>query len=225
MIATGFMIIPSIGRWLQFSGVILGCLAIPALATEVALAGVFPGKALVVVNGGSPRALSAGVLTPEGVKIISVDGDSALVEVDGRRQRLVVGQQALNLRGDGRQAPSVTLHANSRGQFQVSGAVNGSAVRFVVDTGATYVSLGRGDASRAGIDISRAESVMLQTANGVASAWKVKLDSVRVGDVVLHGVDGIVQNSDMPFALLGMSFLSRMEMRHDGGSLQLRQRY
>lgn len=216
---------PSINRWVQCSGVVLGCLAVPAGATEVALAGVFPGKALVVVNGGSPRALSAGVLTPEGLKIISIDGDSALVEVDGRRQRLVVGQQALNLGGDGRQVPAVTMHANSRGQFQVLGAVNGSTVRFMVDTGATYVSLGRGDASRVGIDISRAEPVMLQTANGVASGWKVKLDSVRVGDVVLRGVDGIVQSTDMPFALLGMSFLSRMEMRHDGGSLHLRQRY
>lgn len=217
--------IPSIGRWLQCSGVILGCLAIPAGATEVALAGVFPGKALVVVNGGQPRALAVGVTTPEGVRIVSVDGDSAFVEVDGRRQHLVVGQQAISLAGDGRRAPSITVQADSRGQFHSPGSVNGSAVRFIVDTGATYVSLGRGDASKAGVDVSRAETVMLQTANGVVRAWKVKLDSVRVGDVVLRNVDGIVQNADMPFALLGMSFLSRMDMRHDGASLQLRQRY
>jgi aspartyl protease family protein len=214
----------SIDRWLQCSGVLLACLAIPAEATEVALAGVFPGKVLVVVNGGAPRALSVGATTQEGVRVIAVDADSAVVEVDGRRQRLVVGQQALNLGGDVRRA-TVTVQADSRGQFHASGSVNGSAIRFVVDTGATYVSLGRGDASKAGIDVSRAEPVMMQTANGVAQAWKVKLDSVRVGDVVLRNVDGIVQGTDMPFALLGMSFLSRMEMRHDGPSLQLRQRY
>ncbi|MBS0354159.1 MAG: TIGR02281 family clan AA aspartic protease [Proteobacteria bacterium] len=213
-----------IDRWLQCSGVFLICLAIPADATEVALAGVFPGKALVVVNGGSPRALSVGATTQEGVRVIAVDADGAVVEVDGHRQRLIVGQQALNLGGDGRRA-AVTVQADSRGQFHVPGSVNGSAIRFVVDTGATYVSLGRGDASRAGIDVSRAEPVIMQTANGVAQAWKVKLDSVRVGDVVLRNVDGIVQGTDMPFALLGMSFLSRMEMRHDGPSLQLRQRY
>lgn len=216
---------PSIGRLLQCSGVILGCLAIPAEATEVALAGVFPGKALMVINGGSPRALGVGATTQEGVKIIVVDGDGAVVEVDGRRQRLVVGQQALNLGSDGRRAPSVTVQADSRGQFHVPGSINGSAIRFVVDTGATYVSLGRADASRAGIDVSKAESVVMQTANGVAQAWKVKFDAVRVGDVVLRNVDGIVQSADMPFALLGMSFLNRMEMRHDGASLQLRQRY
>lgn len=214
----------SIDRWLKCSGVLLACLAIPAEATEVALAGVFPGKVLVVVNGGAPRALSVGATTQEGVRVIAVDADGAVVEVDGRRQRLVVGQQALNLGGDVRRA-TVTVQADSRGQFHASGSVNGSAIRFVVDTGATYVSLGRGDASRAGIDVSRAEPVMMQTANGVAQAWKVKLDSVRVGDVVLRNVDGIVQGTDMPFALLGMSFLSRMEMRHDGPSLQLRQRY
>lgn len=224
MTATGFMKTLSIDRWLQCSGVLLACLAIPAEATEVALAGVFPGKVLVVVNGGAPRALSVGATTQEGVRVIAVDADSAVVEVDGRRQRLVVGQQALNLGGDVRRA-TVTVQADSRGQFHASGSVNGSAIRFVVDTGATYVSLGRGDASKAGIDVSRAEPVMMQTANGVAQAWKVKLDSVRVGDVVLRNVDGIVQGTDMPFALLGMSFLSRMEMRHDGPSLQLRQRY
>ncbi|MBS0370365.1 MAG: TIGR02281 family clan AA aspartic protease [Proteobacteria bacterium] len=213
-----------IDRWLQCSGVFLACLVIPAEATEVALAGVFPGKVLVVINGGSPRALPVGATTQEGVRVIAVDSDGAVVEVDGRRQRLIVGQQALNLGGDGRRV-SVTVQADSRGQFHVPGSINGSAIRFVVDTGATYVSLGRGDASRAGIDVSRAEPVMMQTANGVAQAWKVKLDSVRVGDVVLRNVDGIVQGTDMPFALLGMSFLSRMEMRHDGPSLQLRQRY
>ena len=225
MIATGFIRNLTIDRWLQCSGVILGCIAVPVNATEVALAGVFPGKVLVVVNGGSPRALAVGATTQEGVRIISADGDGAVIEVDGRRQRLVVGQQALNLGGDGRRGPTVTVHADSRGQLHAPGAINGSAIHFVVDTGATYVSLGRGDASRAGIDISRGEPVMMQTANGVAQAWKVKLDSVRVGDVVLRNVDGVVQGMDMPFALLGMSFLNRMEMRHDGPSLQLRQRY
>lgn len=66
---------------------------------------------------------------------------------------------------------------------------------------------------------------MLQTANGLIRAWRVSLDSVRVGEITLRNVDGIVQANDMPIALLGMSFLNRMEMRRDNATLQLRQRY
>jgi aspartyl protease family protein len=51
------------------------------------------------------------------------------------------------------------------------------------------------------------------------------LDTVRVGDVTLRNVDGVVHSGELPFALLGMSFLNRMEMRRDGPALQLRQRY
>jgi aspartyl protease family protein len=103
--------------------------------------------------------------------------------------------------------------------------INGAPMRFIVDTGASFVSLGRGDALRAGIDFTKGEPAMMQTANGVVRAWKVRLDSVRVGDVTLRNVEGIVHGSDMPFALLGMSFLNRMEMRRDGMTLQLHQRY
>jgi aspartyl protease family protein len=98
-------------------------------------------------------------------------------------------------------------------------------MRFIVDTGATFVSLGRSDALKAGIDITKGEPAMMQTANGIVRAWKVRLDTVRVGDVTLRNIEGIVHGNDMPIALLGMSFLNRMEMRRDGTILQLRQRY
>ena len=63
--------------------------SLPAAATDVALAGVFPGKALLLINQGAPRALAVGVTTPEGVRILAVDDSSATLEVDGKRRRLV----------------------------------------------------------------------------------------------------------------------------------------
>ncbi|MGL4409523.1 MAG: retropepsin-like aspartic protease family protein, partial [Zoogloea sp.] len=72
---------------------------------------------------------------------------------------------------------------------------------------------------------TQAQPASLQTANGVVQAWRVKLDTVQVGDVTLRNVDGIVHGADMPFVLLGMSFLNRMEMRRDGNTMVLRQRY
>ena len=227
MIATGFMKKSCVVRWLQCSGVVMACLGMPAQATEVALAGVFPGKALMVINGGAPRSAAVGTTTPEGVRILAVDAESATVDFDGRRHKLLVGQQALNVtgRGDSGGESTVSIHADSGGQFNAAGSINGASMRFIVDTGATFVSLGRSDALKAGIDITKGEPAMMQTANGIVRAWKVRLDTVRVGDVTLRNIEGIVHGNDMPIALLGMSFLNRMEMRRDGTILQLRQRY
>lgn len=207
---------------------VLGALAsAPATATDVALAGVFPGKALIVVNGGAPRAFAVGASSPDGVRVVGVDGDSATLEFDGGRHRLFVGQQAVHVSaaGAGGKSPSVILQADGHGQFYATGAINGAQVRYIVDTGATLVSIGRSDALKAGIDYTKGEPVTMQTANGTARAWRVVLTTVRVGDVTLRNVDAVVNAGELPFVLLGMSFLNRMEMRRDGPTLQLRQRY
>ena len=209
-------------------GLITACLSSASVATDVALAGVFPGKALLVVNGGAPRALNVGTTTQEGVRIVAVEGDAATVDFDGRRHRLLVGEHAVNITGRAgatASAPAVTIQPDGRGQYRSTGAVNGASMLFIIDTGATFVSLGRNDALKAGVDFTKGEPALMQTANGVARAWRVSLDTVRIGDVTLRNVDGVVHANDMPVALLGMSFLNRMEMRRDGSSLLLKQRY
>src|SRR5574340_1528655 len=64
------------------------CLCAVANAADVAVAGVFPGKAVLVVDGGTPRAVSVGARTPEGIRLVAVDGDAAVVEVDRKSTRL-----------------------------------------------------------------------------------------------------------------------------------------
>lgn len=198
-----------------------------ANATDVVLAGVFPGKAVLVINGRSPRAFAAGVTTSEGVRVVSVEGESATVEYDGGRHRLLVGQQAVNLGNQSASASgrTIVIPADSRGHFYTTGSVNGASMNFMVDTGATLVSLGRSDALKAGIDFTKGDPGISQTANGPVRVWRVRLDTVRVGDVTLHNVEGTVNSGDLPFVLLGASFLNRMEMRRDGATLMLRQRY
>ncbi len=206
----------------------MACLSGGSAATDVALAGVFPGKALIVVNGGAPRAVNVGTTTQEGVRIVAVEGDGATVDFDGRRHRLFVGERAVNIissAGATGGASVVTIQSDGRGQYRSTGAVNGASMLFLVDTGATFVSLGRSDALKAGVDFTKGEPALMQTANGVVRAWRVSLDTVRIGDVTLRNVDGVVHANDMPIALLGMSFLNRMEMRRDGSSLLLKQRY
>ncbi len=193
-----------------------------ARATDVEVVGLSAGKAVLQVNGGRPRTLAVGA-SVDGVRLLAVEESVAIVEVDGQRQRIRLGQQAYTAKESG--AATITLTADSRGHFLATGSVNGSTTKFLVDTGATVVSLGAADARRAGIRYELGQAGATQTANGIARVWRVKLNTVKIGEVTLHDVDGAVHEQDMPFALLGMSFLNRMEMRRDGSTLTLKQRF
>ena len=201
------------------------CLSVSqAFATDVAVAGLFSGKALLVVDSGAPKIVAVGQATPEGVRLLSVDGESVVVEFDGKRRTIRMGQSVISQKaGSGPQ--ETKLVADARGHFQTIGAINGQSVRLIVDTGATLVTMGRSEASRIGIDWRKGEPGITQTANGQVRAWKVKLDSVKVGDLTLHGVDGLVSEGELPVVLLGMSFLSRTEMRQDNSTMSLKKRF
>lgn len=190
-----------------------------ARATDVVLVGLFPTRALVQINGGAPRLLSPGQAAVEGVSLVSVTRDSATLQVDGRRQTLRMGQG--NHSAAGSSAATVTLAADARGHFMTEGQINGASVRFVVDTGATLVSLSQAEARRLGIDFERGEPVTLNTANGTVNARKLVLGTVRVGAISVSNVDAVVvDNLNMP-TLLGMSFLNRMDMRREGQLMTL----
>jgi aspartyl protease family protein len=121
---------------------------------------------------------------------------------------------------------NVTLGADPRGHFVTMGSINGGSVRFLVDTGATLVALPAAEARRLGINYLQGQRGQVQTANGAAVAYRVKLDTVRIGDIEVNNVDAVVSEGDtMGVTLLGMSFLNRMEMKRDGQSMTLTKRY
>ena len=205
---------------------LVSCLCFaPALwAADVGLAGVFPGKALLSINGGAPRTVAVGVKTEEGVKVLSIEGEYATLEVDGRKRVLRVGQNVI-AQPSGSGPAKVVLTADSAGHFFTTGSINGMSVRFLVDTGASMVSMGASDARRLGIDFSKAQVALSQTANGLAQVSRVKLDSVKIGEIVLNNVDASVHQQDMPVVLLGMSFLNRMDMQRQGDTMTLKKNY
>ncbi|MDR0576108.1 MAG: TIGR02281 family clan AA aspartic protease [Candidatus Accumulibacter sp.] len=194
-----------------------------ARGADVGLAGVFPGKALLTINGGAPRTVAVGVRTAEGVVVIGIEDNTATVEIDGKRRVLRVGQNVAAQSGGG--PARAVLTADAQGHFITTGYINGSSVRFIVDTGASAVSIGAGDARRIGLDPSRGTRGVNSTANGLIEVSRIKLDSVRVGDIVLNNVDASVSSSDIPYVLLGMSFLNRMEMQRSGDTMTLTKRY
>jgi len=196
-----------------------------AHAQSVALQGMLGGRALLIVDGSPPRSVAAGD-SYKGVKVVSTRGDEAVVEIDGRRHTLRVGEAPASVGGSG--APRgnrITLNADSGGHFMALGAINGQSVRFMVDTGATAIGMGQAEASRLGVDFRRGQPIQLSTANGWAPGFLVKLNSVRVGDVELNSVDAIVSPQSMPFVLLGNSFLSRFQMRRENDIMVLERRY
>ncbi|WP_246264520.1 retropepsin-like aspartic protease family protein [Aromatoleum toluvorans] len=203
-----------------------GAAASAVQGAEVELVGVFGSKAVLVVDGGAPRTLSVGQQTRDGLRLVEVSDGAATVELNGKRQKVILGAGPVrSAAGDGGGAAAVSLVADARGHHFSSGSINGASVRFLVDTGASMVSMGASDARRAGIDFHKGVGGISQTASGPAQVWKVRLDAVRVGDVTLNGVDGLVHENDLPFVLLGMSFLGRMDMQREGDRLTLRKRF
>jgi aspartyl protease family protein len=140
----------------------------------------------------------------------------------------VAGRTAAALmptRGRAESERVITYTRAADGHFWIDATVNGSSIRFLLDTGASGIVLGRADAARLGFD-PRALSFdqMFETANGRTRGAPVTLDELRIGPFVYRQVGASVNEGEMRQSLLGMRFLDRLssvEIR--GDSLTIRQ--
>ena len=207
--------------WLSL---LLACGA--AAAADVALIGVIGRSAAVLaVDGGDPKTVKIGQ-TWRGITVLEVEHDRATVEVEGKKRVLERGQHYRSAAATVGDRGKALLSADSAGHFFADASVNGLPVRFIVDTGATFIALPQREAERLGINYRAGRASYTRTANGVVEVYVVKLDSVRIGGIDLHNVDATVHvgaGLDMP--LLGMSFLNRVQMQRDGGTMTLIQRF
>ena len=195
-----------------------------ATALDVNVVGLFPNKAVVQIEGGALQTLSVGQKTREGIILLSVGRDGATFDIQGRRVELAMGP-ARRQTSPAAAANYAVVPTNERGDLVADGEVNGMPVRFAVDTGATFITLPAREASRLGLDYHKGQKVMMETANGNVFAYRLKLDTIRVGGVAVHNVDAVImEDNSLPIALLGMSFLNRTDMRREGTILTLTQR-
>ena len=197
-----------------------------ALAQSVALQGMLGSKALLIVDGAPPKSVAPGE-THKGVKVVSTQGEQAVVEIGGKRHTLRVGDAPASIGGGGSgpRGNKIVLSAGSGGHFFTAGSINGRPVQFVVDTGATSVALSVQDAERLGIDYKKGQPGRSSTANGTVNVYLVKLASVRIGDVEVYDVDGTVVPAGMPYILLGNSFLTRFQMTRQNDQMVLERRF
>jgi len=160
------------------------------------------------------------------VLVVSAEKDSAVLEINGRRKTLKMGQHHQSDSSSAR-GTTVSISADARGQFVAAGVINETApLRMLVDTGASTIAIPEQDAQRMGLDYKNGAPAMVSTANGMTQAWRVRLASVKIGDVSANNVEAVViPGGSLPIVLLGMSFLERFEMNRDGGTMTLRKRF
>lgn len=200
----------------------------PVAAQTVGLSGMLGGKALVIVDGSPPKSVAVGE-SYKGVTVVSTQGDVAVLEIAGKRHALRVGDAPASVGGGGQGGGAggsrIVLPVGSGGHFFTLGQINGRTTQMMVDTGATGIGISTADADRMGINYKSGTPMQASTANGVISGWRVKLNSVQVGDVIVRDVDAAVTSGEMPYVLLGNSFLSRFQMTRTNDQMVLEKRY
>lgn len=117
----------------------------------------------------------------------------------------------------------VVLARNRAGHYTARGSINGSPVDFMLDTGASDISIPAAVANRLGLERGRA--VTYHTANGTIVGYLTQLDSVAIGTVALRGLRASINPyMEGEEILLGMSFLGDLEFSQRDGKLTIRQR-
>jgi len=190
--------------------------------------GLFKDKAIATIDG-KQRVLKKGEVSPEGVLLIEANSKEAIIEINGKQETYTIGTQF----GSNFPAPTqssgktLIIAPDSNGMYSISGTINGFHVAFVVDTGASLVSMNSNVAKRLGIDykLNGKESVS-QTASGTSKIYIINLKKVKLGDIELHNIKGAVHDGDFPtVTLLGMSFLSKLDMKREGRIMELQKKY
>jgi len=116
----------------------------------------------------------------------------------------------------------VRLASSRQGHYLADGQINGTPVTFLLDTGATQVAIPTEVANRLGLQ--RGAAMIISTANGRATAHRTRLDSVQLGDIVLHDIAALIApGMGGDEVLLGMSALKQLEFTQRDGTLLLRQ--
>lgn len=203
------------------AGMVFLVFSMTAMAqTNVRVVGLFANAAVLSVDG-QRTLVKAGETGPQGIKVVSADSRSAVLSIDGVNSTHMLSR---DYGSGGFATPEkrrLTISKGAAGHYWVTGSVNGNSVPFMVDTGATTIAMNAAQARRLGLDFkNKGTPVMVSTASGTEQAWRVYLNSVKLGAIEVLGVDAMVLDSQFPQdVLLGMSFLSRVSWREEQGAL------
>lgn len=191
---------------------------------QVVAVGLFDGAVLLRVDGIQKLVRTGEIF--DGVKVEEADPMKTTVSQAGVREELrLTGHIATAFTPPSRTQWSIP--ANSARQYITTASINGRRIKMLVDTGATVVALSSLQADRLQMNYKEeGKEGTVTTASGVAKAWHWKLERVNVGGLDVGYIDATVIEGAYPeIALLGMSFLEKVDMRETSGVLHLYQKY
>ena len=116
----------------------------------------------------------------------------------------------------------IVLQSSTHGHYVATGKINQQKVVFLVDTGASFVSVPETVANKVGL--KKGAPITASTANGNVTVYATILDSISIGEIELNNVKADI-NPHMKGQeiLLGMSFLRNLSVTHEDGTLTIRQ--
>jgi aspartyl protease family protein len=197
--------------------------SLAAQAVEIKLIAIMGSKAMVEVDGA--RKLMEAGQSASGAKLLNVSADAVAFDVAGRKLTLSMDNRSIKS-GPAPEGGKKLVMPNDNGHFYAGLAINGLPLRGVVDTGATVLTLSSAHARAAGVDLSRATTGTAVTAQGTVATRQTTINTLRLGDIVLHNIDALVIDGQFPpIPLIGMNVLQRFTMQREADRLTLIQRY
>jgi len=207
----------------------LRVLLLSILTTSIAIAapnikviGLFKDKALVAIDG-KHKLIRKGD-TYKDFTLEYADSKRAVISYEGISKKYYLGSPSSGgMQFKKAKSSAYHIKANPMGMYVTQGSINSKPMNFIVDTGATMVSMNQADAERLGINGPRdGEEIKVMTASAVVKAYKVKLETVKVGEIQIKDVDATVLLSEQPdTVLLGMSFLKNLRVKQSGSVMSL----
>ncbi len=190
---------------------------------NIAAPALFEGRAMLVING-ERRILKAGDISPEGVELVSANSKQAVIKINNEERIVKLGSKISSVYKE-RGKLSISLSPVQGGHYIAGGSINGHAVEFLVDTGATNVVVNQVLAERLGLRYKEGVSGRTATAAGVVDSYEIVLERVRLGDLEVRGIAANVLAGDSPhIVLLGNSFLNRMDIIREGAIMKIIER-
>lgn len=192
----------------------------PARAVDdMVYTGLFRDKGRFKIDGRNVF-LKQGERGPNGAELVSAEKSVAIVSMEGKIYAFKSGGSEPRLLDT-----TVALARSSGGGFFVRGTINGAPTAFLVDTGASYVSMNSDQARQLKINYRRGERVEMSTAAKRMKAYLVTLDSVRVEGIIVKNVRAAVIPGNFPeITLLGNSFLQHIKIEQSGKGLIMTQK-
>ena len=186
-------------------------------APDIRYLGLQGGRAKLAIQRRSYVTLKIGELDKSGIKLLSVSKQAAVVRYQGTNYRYKKGSPS------GKALPhTVAIEHNSNKMFLTRGTIDGVAVDFIVDTGASHVVISADRARKLRLRYDRRNPIKVVTASRTETAYQVTIASVSVGGIYKNEVKALVTRGKFPSTvLLGMSFLGSLQMRQEGNRLVL----